>query len=236
MNASKVRAVARRWWPHAAAAVVLGLLMIWDREAFAAIRSFQSHFLNWLTDRISQLRGATFPSVVALLMIVFGVVRRRTAVWRAGIAVLLTVLLVGTLTTALKEIISRPGPLPQSALRARSLFDERFGRFPSSHSAVTIGAATVIAAFLPAAAVPAFLVALLVCYERIYRGTHFPSDIFAGIWIGFVCARFVLAQLARRESWREDFERARNSHRTVGFRAAGWARKPRDAAHREPVV
>jgi undecaprenyl-diphosphatase len=202
---------------------------------YAAIRGFQSPFLNWLTARVSQLRGATIPSAVALLMVAVGLVRKKRALWHAGIAVLLTVLFVGALTTLMKELISKPGPQPQSALHARSLFDERFGRFPSSHSAVTIGAATVIAAFFPAAAVPAFLVAILVCHERIYRGTHYPSDIFAGIWIGFVCARFVLAQLARRKSFKEEIERTRLARRMARI-APGWTNdKPKDVGG-EPVA
>jgi undecaprenyl-diphosphatase len=228
MSASRLRPVVKRWWPHAVAALVLCFLLVWDHEVFAAIRSFQTPFLNWLTARVSQLRGATFPSAVALLMVVVGLVRRKSALWHAGIAVVLTLLLVGVLTSVMKELIAKPGPLPETTLHARSLFDERFGRFPSSHSALVIGAAVVIAAFFPAAAALAFFVALLVCHERIYRGTHYPSDIFAGIWLGVVCARFVLTQLARRNSFREDLEQIPIAARMARI-APGWAReKPKD--------
>jgi membrane-associated phospholipid phosphatase len=136
---------------------------------------------------------------------------------------LLTVLLTGAITSVMKEAIARPGPIPDSPLvTGRSLFDERFGRFPSSHSAMTFGAASAVAAFLPAAAVPAFVLAVLVCYERLYRGTHFPSDIFAGIWIGLVSAQFVIAQLARRRAWRADLARERADRRAREAAAGAW--------------
>jgi membrane-associated phospholipid phosphatase len=48
----------------------------------------------------------------------------------------------------------------------------------------------------------------------LYRGTHYPSDIFAGIWIGLVTARFVLARLARR-GWLVELAPAR-SERPAG--------------------
>jgi undecaprenyl-diphosphatase len=233
MNAAQGRAAVKRWWPHLVAGILLGVIMVWDQEAFAAIRGFRSPFLTWLTDRVSQLRGVTLPSVFGLLMIAFGLIRKKTAIWRGGIAVVLTVLFVGAVTTVMKELIARPGPLPRDMLNAKSLFDERFGRFPSSHSAVMIGAATVIAAFIPAAAVPAFILTILVCHERIYRGTHFPSDIFAGLWVGFVCARFVIARLARRKEWKEDLERARNDRWTRKVSARVWTHEKPDGGDRE---
>lgn len=205
MTSSAGRAFAARWLPHAVAAIVLALLLVWDREIYAAISGFRSPFLTWLTDRVGQLRGATFPSALGLLLIAIGLTAKKSRIWRAGAAVCLTVILAGTIASVMKEIVARPGPSPTHVVRpGESWIEERFGRFPSSHSAVTFGAASALGAFMPGAAVPVFIVAVLVSHERIYRATHFPSDIFAGIWIGLVAARFVIAQLARRRSWRND--------------------------------
>lgn len=235
MSASNRRVTLRKWAPHAAAAIVLGVLLVWDKPLLAAIQAFRSPFLTWLTERVSQLRGATFPCAVALLLIAIGLLRKRPTVWHAGIAMLLTVLLTGALTSVMKEAIARPGPIPDSPLvTGRSLFDERFGRFPSSHSAMTFGAAIAVAAFLPAAAVPAFVLAVLVCYERLYRGTHFPSDIFAGIWIGVVSAQFVIVQLARRKGWTTALAREHTERRTREVTTYAWADEQPDESDREP--
>jgi len=237
MSASKRRVAFRKWAPHVAAAIVLGSLIVWDQQAFAAVTGFRSPFLTWLTDRVSQLRGATFPSAVALLLVAIGLSLKRSAIWRAGIAVLLTVVLTGAVTTVLKVVIARPGPTPNRVLRTpKSLFDDRFGRFPSSHSAVMFGSAGAVAAFLPAAAVPAFTLAVLVCHERIYRGTHFPSDIFAGMWIGLVTAQLVIAPLSRRKGWREDLVRARVDRKSSDLSSLESTEEPPKVAGREPVA
>jgi membrane-associated phospholipid phosphatase len=84
------------------------------------------------------------------------------------------------------------------------------------------GSVSVLAAFVPAAAVPGYAFAVLVCHERIYRGTHFPSDIFAGIWIGLVIARFMTASL-RRRGWMDDAIPARAETREPAVAAYAWA-------------
>jgi undecaprenyl-diphosphatase len=124
------------------------------------------------------------------------------------------------------EDVVRPG---------ESWLDARFGRFPSSHSAIMFGSASVLAAFVPAAAVPGYTFAVLVCHERIYRGTHFPSDIFAGIWIGLMIARFMIARLTRR-GWMDDLVPARPQPRALEVAAYAWAEEKRKAADGEDVA
>jgi membrane-associated phospholipid phosphatase len=225
MTPAKGPGAVRRWLPHVAAGIVLGVLLIWDRPVYAAIGGFRSPFLTWLTDRVSQLRGATFPAVVGLLLIAIGLTARKARLRRAGAAMVLTILLAGGITTVMKVLIDRPGPAVEEPARpGESWLDSRFGRFPSTHSAALFGAASTLAAFVPGAGVLGYTVAVLVCHERIYRGTHFPSDIFAGIWIGLVVARFVVAQLARR-GWMDDLVPARPASARRGVRALVFAEK-----------
>jgi len=227
MTSAELSGIAKRWLPHIIASIVLGVLLVWDRETYAAIEGFRSPFLTWLTDWVSDLRGAAFPAVVGLVLIGIGLIGRKSRFRRAGAAVTLTVLLSGTITMVMKEIIARPGPEVDDAVKSSvSWLDARFGRFPSGHAAVTFAAASVLAAFVPAAAVPGFTVAVLVCHERIYRGTHFPSDIFAGIWIGVVVARFMIAQLARR-GWLDDPVPERPYPRPLEAAAYAWAEDKR---------
>jgi len=195
----------RRWAPHIGAGILLAAMFVWDHPIYRAIQGFRSPFLDQLTMRVSNLRGAVFPIVVGLSLVAWGALRSRTRFWRAGIALLLTVALSGAVVSVLKPTFARHGPGHLEPPRpGESWIGVRYGRFPSSHAAVLFGSATAVAAFLPATVPVGFGVALLVCYERLYRATHFPSDIVAGAWIGVLLAKFVVGWLTRRESWRSD--------------------------------
>jgi len=214
MTRSKQLHFIRRWAPTASAGICLAVLFAVDRPVYEAIRSFRSPFLDELTYGVSQLRGAAFPIVVGLLLIVWGTLRSRTRLWRAGTALLLTVALTGAAVSVLKPTFARRGPGGEGAPKpGDSWIDARYGRFPSSHAALLFGSATALAAFLPAAAPVGYAIAVLVCHERIYHGTHFPSDIFAGAWIGLFAASLVVGRLTRRESWLEDLAPSWRSRR-----------------------
>jgi len=172
---------------------------------YEAIRSFRSPSLDNLTYGVSHLRGAAFPIVIGLCLIVWGALQSRTRLWRAGTALLLTAALTGAVVAVLKPTFARHGPRDEGTrVSGESWIDRRYGRFPSSHAALLFGSATALTAFLPATAALGYPIAALVCYERIYHGTHFPSDIFAGAWIGLLAARFVVGRLTSRQSWRKD--------------------------------
>jgi hypothetical protein len=51
--------------------------------------------------------------------------------------------------------------------------------------------------------------AVLVCHERVYPGTHFPSDIIAEGWIGLPAPKLALGWLTRRGSRRNDLAPSR---------------------------
>lgn len=236
MTSSERWGLARRWLPHGAAAIVLTVLFVWDREVYDAIGSVRSPFLTWLTEGVSQLRGVIFPFAVGVLLLAAGLIGRRSRLRRAGTAVLLTVMLAGAITLVMKEVVARPGPEVDDAPRpGESWLELRFGRFPSSHSAVTFGAASALAAFVPVTAVPGFAVAVLVCHERIYRATHFPSDIFAGSWIGLAAARFVIAQLARI-GWKDDLVPVRPERWPPETSASDWVDETPREDDRQPVA
>jgi undecaprenyl-diphosphatase len=66
--------------------------------------------------------------------------------------------------------------------------------FPSGHANTAFSTAMLMVLFLGRQFWPAFLVAALVGYSRVYMGAHFPSDVIGGallgvaiVWIGFIC-------------------------------------------------
>jgi undecaprenyl-diphosphatase len=70
------------------------------------------------------------------------------------------------------------------------------GAFPSGHSASAFACATVIAWASPRLAVPAFVLAALVAWSRVYVGVHWPLDVLGGAALGVLVATALL-KLAR---------------------------------------
>jgi undecaprenyl-diphosphatase len=71
--------------------------------------------------------------------------------------------------------------------------DETGRSFPSNHASNTAAAALVTAIFYRRWGWLAFLPALGVAYSRVYTGSHWPSDVMAGIFLGLGVAFVVLA-------------------------------------------
>jgi undecaprenyl-diphosphatase len=72
------------------------------------------------------------------------------------------------------------------------------GAFPSGHSASAFACATVIAWASPRLAVPAFVLAGLVAWSRVYVGVHWPLDVLGGAALGVLVATALLRLVASR--------------------------------------
>ena len=71
------------------------------------------------------------------------------------------------------------------------------GSFPSGHATTAFACATVIAWASPRLAVPAFVLAALVAWSRVYVGVHWPLDVLGGALLGTMVGT-LLVFLARR--------------------------------------
>jgi len=72
------------------------------------------------------------------------------------------------------------------------------GAFPSGHSASAFACATVIAWASPRLAVPAFVLAGLVAWSRVYVGVHWPLDVLGGAALGVLVATALLKLVGAR--------------------------------------
>ena len=191
----------KRWLPTAAATAILLVLLRYDQPIYETIAGSQTVSLSWLFEVISHLRGEVFGYVAALASLGAGIVLGRRKLKQAGLIMLLAVTISVGIVIILKPVVGRQGPkgfrprAPDAPLIAR-----RWGRFPSGHAVATFSAAAGLAAIYPPTASVGYTVGMLVGYERIYRGVHYPSDCFAGAWLGVVTARMLARRIRHRRS------------------------------------
>ena len=145
--------------------------------------------LNWLLEALTTPGGAAFRLVVFLAVLAW-LVRRRQ--WPVALWVLTAVVLIGPLTSLLKELFGRIRPdFDQGGARLESL------SFPSGHSS---GIATLVTVALILAwpvlaprARPLWVsvgvaVVVLVGLTRMLLGVHYLSDVVGGWALGVAWA------------------------------------------------
>src|SRR3989442_12582696 len=120
-----------------------------------------------------------------------------------GVRGILAQLGIAAVIQILKHLIGRPRPrfAHGDELVLGPSLDSGLDSFPSGHAANAFGAATVLAWFFPAVRAPLFLVAGLVAVSRVLRGSHFPTDVWAGAVLGVVIGSMVVVGLKR---WPDD--------------------------------
>jgi undecaprenyl-diphosphatase len=67
------------------------------------------------------------------------------------------------------------------------------GSFPSGHTTIAFGCATVLAGIAPRLAVPCFVLAAAIGFSRIYVGVHYPLDVIGGAALGVLIGLGVTA-------------------------------------------
>ena len=153
-----------------------GTLLIWIQDTF--VNSAWTPFWKTIT---SLGNGGMIWIAVTVILLFFKKTRR------AGIAsalALLGSLLVNNLI--LKDLIARTRPY--DAVEGVRLLIERQSdySFPSGHTGSSFSSASAIFFNLPKRyGIAALVLASLIAFSRLYVGVHYPSDVAAGILIGF---------------------------------------------------
>ncbi len=157
--------------------------------------------LGWRRQR-DQLAPMTF-SMAGLVHWVSNWWRQRNQLTDIGLRGLLAQLSITAATQFLKHLIGRPRPrfAHSDEFSLGPSLATGFDSFPSGHAANAFGAATVLAWFFPAVRVPLYLVAGLVAVSRVLRGSHFPTDVLAGVVLGVVIGSVVVVGL---KQWPDD--------------------------------
>lgn len=129
--------------------------------------------------------------------------------WRnllaAGWQTLLAHGLVALFGNGLKHLVGRPRPkfVHSGGWQLTPSWESGLDSFPSGHTAASFAVATVLAKRFPAGAVLFFGTAGFVGLSRVLRGSHFSTDVAAGILFG-VMAGSLFARPLRE--WRDSLQ------------------------------
>lgn len=89
----------------------------------------------------------------------------------------------------------RPADVPGNTVIVRAPYGSF--SFVSNHATNMFNLAKYTSEFVPAARIPFYAAALLICYSRVYNGVHFPTDVIAGALLGWLVA-WMMSTLFKR--------------------------------------
>jgi len=170
----------------------------------------RSVHLPWLErggDWLARLGSGAVLAGLSLLLLVLGRLHRQAGIFAAGWQGLIAHGAAALLTQVLKHTIGRPRPRMThgGGFEFGPSFDSGLDSFPSGHSAASFAVATVLARHFPRLRWVVFPAAALIACSRIWRGSHFPTDVMTGVVIG-VCVGLLSAYPAAL--WRGILTRA----------------------------
>lgn len=117
---------------------------------------------------------------------------------RCGISVLLSLLLCACVTSGIIKPMAdrlRPYEVKQILISIPMPFG---ASFPSGHTSSSFAAAFSIFLLHKRESVPAFVVAVMIAFSRMYFYVHFPTDVLVGALVGILSAFAVVYTLKRR--------------------------------------
>ena len=131
--------------------------------------------------RVTNLGGVLFTSLIVVFIMFFGSNRNEYL----GLEILVSLMLTQSIVYSLKAILSRERPYKIIEHLNTFGIEMKDYSFPSGHSAASFSIATSIALNMPRLSICVFALAMIIGISRIYLGVHYPTDVAAGLILGF---------------------------------------------------
>ncbi|MGL4739555.1 MAG: phosphatase PAP2 family protein [Sarcina sp.] len=163
------------------------VIKVLDYRCMYAVTKLHNPILNSIMIFFTTI--GDFGAVWLLLAAIFLFFKKLRKV---GILIFLGELLNIIVVTILKDTIQRPRPFLTLPNYHPLITPPTSFSFPSGHASSAIVAALIIAYYLKKWAIPAFTLAFIIGFSRIYVGVHYPSDVIVGFLIGIICGYLVM--------------------------------------------
>lgn len=185
---------AARWRRSISGLLSLGILTIifWalfqiDLPLARFMRSVQDPVLERVGDVGTRLGSGLVLVIISVAIVLAGFIARHLDLRLAGMQSLIAHGVAALLTQVLKHSLGRPRPRLLHGNEGwpwGPSFDPGWDSFPSGHTTASFAVATVIARRFPAISWLMYATAGFVAVSRVVRGSHFPTDILAGLVLG----------------------------------------------------
>lgn len=152
----------------------------------------RSPFLDTFFTRITHLGDAGTIWILIAVILLFTKKYRKAGL--GMLIVMLTANIIGD--QIIKPLVGRARPFTHRDMELLIPLPGRYS-FPSGHSASSFGAAVFLYLHNKKLGIPAFVLAALIAFSRMYLYVHYPTDVLGGILLGTVCAVFVFRVFRR---------------------------------------
>ena len=154
----------------------------WDLSVLDALQRCRTPLLDSFFSAVTHLGdGGIFW--IALAAVLLCVRRTRRLGLCVALALIFDVLLCNVCIKPLVDRI-RPYTVRDMVLLIRAPAD---ASFPSGHAAAAFAVSSALAWKRSRLAIPAVILAALICFSRLYLYVHYPTDVFAGVALGALC-------------------------------------------------
>ncbi|MDO8357495.1 MAG: phosphatase PAP2 family protein [Nitrospirota bacterium] len=169
------------------------------RSLYPPVGSAPNPWLVQFSDLGDRLGKGESLVLLSLLLLAVGYGLKRPQWKDAGWQSLIAHGLVAVVANIVKHVIGRPRPKFMHAgnLELSPAGGSGWDSFPSGHAAAAIAVATVLAAKFPRARWPILVVAVAIAASRIFRGSHYLTDVVGGAALGCVMGAIAV------HPWRE---------------------------------
>lgn len=158
----------------------------------------QEHLKNSFMDTIMPVITSLGNSGIVWILItivLIAIKRYRKYGYMLALALIIT-LVVGNIT--LKPLVARIRPFDANDLKNILLIEAPTDySFPSGHTMSSFAAAIVLIYMDKKIGIIAMILAVLIAFSRLYLYVHYPSDVLAGMILGFLSAIISIKLLSK---------------------------------------